>query len=81
MEPSSRVHRAGRTRRLGAPGSPTTSPSPTASRDPRRLDLIVAESFASRRTAFDIMADGGLENLRVWAALRPQAGDRICLDA
>lgn len=42
--------------------------------------LIVAESFASRLTAFDIMADG-LENRRVWATLRPQAGDGICLDA
>ncbi|HKA49966.1 MAG TPA: SMP-30/gluconolactonase/LRE family protein [Candidatus Dormibacteraeota bacterium] len=28
-----------------------------------------------------IMADGGLKNRRVWAALRPQAGEGICLDA
>jgi sugar lactone lactonase YvrE len=40
--------------------------------------LIVAESFASRLTAFDIGADGGLSNRRVWANV---TGDGICLDA
>jgi sugar lactone lactonase YvrE len=42
--------------------------------------LIVVESFASRLTAFDIDADGGLSNRRVWAELG-QGGDGICLDA
>ncbi len=52
--------------------------------------LIVAESFASRLTAFDIGADGSLSNRRVWAqfddkGFAPIAGrvvpDGICLDA
>ena len=30
---------------------------------------IIAESFASRLTAFDIDADGSLPNRRVWAGL------------
>ncbi|WP_433436313.1 SMP-30/gluconolactonase/LRE family protein [Nonomuraea sp. CA-141351] len=42
--------------------------------------LIVAESFASRLTAFDIAADGGLSNRRVWAQLET-GPDGICLDA
>jgi sugar lactone lactonase YvrE len=29
--------------------------------------LVVAETFAGRLTAFDIQADGGLANRRVWA--------------
>jgi sugar lactone lactonase YvrE len=41
--------------------------------------LIVAESMAGRLTAFDIEADGGLSNRRVWAeGVWP---DGICLDA
>jgi sugar lactone lactonase YvrE len=41
--------------------------------------LIVAESFARRLTAFDIAADGGLSNRRVWAdGVGP---DGICMDA
>lgn len=40
--------------------------------------LIVAESFASVLTAFDIRADGGLSNRRIWA---PVSGDGICMDA
>ncbi len=40
--------------------------------------LIIAESFASRLTAFDIAADGSLSNRRVWAGL---TGDGMCLDA
>jgi sugar lactone lactonase YvrE len=41
--------------------------------------LIVAESFASRLTAFDIAADGTLSGRRVWAdGVGP---DGICLDA
>ena len=44
--------------------------------------LIVAESFAARLTAFDIAADGGLSNQRLWAALPEGAvPDGICLDA
>lgn len=43
--------------------------------------LIVAESYASRLTAFDIEADGGLTNRRVWAPLVDAAPDGICLDA
>ena len=43
--------------------------------------LILAESYASRLTAFDIDADGGLSNRRVWAELDGGAPDGICLDA
>jgi sugar lactone lactonase YvrE len=41
--------------------------------------LIVSESFAGRLTAFDIDADGGLSNRRVFA--EGVAPDGICLDA
>jgi sugar lactone lactonase YvrE len=43
--------------------------------------LIVAESYANRLTAFDIAADGGLSNRRVWADLGDGVPDGICLDA
>ena len=43
--------------------------------------LIVAESYAGRLTAFDIGADGGLSNRRVWADLEGGVPDGICLDA
>jgi sugar lactone lactonase YvrE len=43
--------------------------------------LIVAESYARRLTGFDIAADGGLSNRRVWADLQDGAPDGICLDA
>jgi sugar lactone lactonase YvrE len=43
--------------------------------------LIVAESYRSRLTAFDIDDDGGLSNRRVWADLGKDAPDGICLDA
>lgn len=43
--------------------------------------LILAESYASRLTAFDIGADGSLSNRRVWAAIDKSAPDGICLDA
>jgi sugar lactone lactonase YvrE len=43
--------------------------------------LIVAESFASRLTAFDISADGSLSGRRVWAELGDAVPDGICLDA
>ena len=44
---------------------------------PDNATLIVAESFARRLTAFDIAADGGLSNRRLWADV---TGDGICLD-
>lgn len=43
--------------------------------------LIVAESFGQRLSAYDIEADGSLGNPRVWADLRPNVPDGICLDA
>jgi len=48
---------------------------------PDNSTLIVAESYANRLTAFDIGADGGLSNRRVWAELDDGAPDGICLDA
>ena len=46
---------------------------------PEGRTLVIAESFAGRLTAFDIDADGGLSNRRVFAGgLGP---DGICLDA
>jgi sugar lactone lactonase YvrE len=49
---------------------------------PDNRTLIVAESFTGTLTAFDIAADGGLTNRRVWAELGgPGGGDGICLDA
>jgi sugar lactone lactonase YvrE len=43
--------------------------------------LIVGESYAKRLTAFDIAADGGLSNRRVWAELADGVPDGICADA
>ena len=43
--------------------------------------LIVAESYAKRLTAFDIDADGGLSNRRLWADLGDGVPDSICADA
>jgi sugar lactone lactonase YvrE len=46
---------------------------------PDNKELIVAESFAARLTAFDIGEDGSLSNRRIWAdGVGP---DGICLDA
>jgi len=42
--------------------------------------LIVAETFALRLTAFDIMKDGSLTGRRIWASLRSIPPDGICLD-
>jgi sugar lactone lactonase YvrE len=42
--------------------------------------LIVAESYASRLTAFEITDDGDLVNRRVWADLGDGIPDGICLD-
>jgi sugar lactone lactonase YvrE len=47
---------------------------------PDNSTLIVAESYAGRLTAFDIAADGGLSNGRVWADLQGGAPDGICID-
>jgi sugar lactone lactonase YvrE len=43
--------------------------------------LIVAESYTSKLTEFDIAADGSLLNRREWADLNGGAPDGICLDA
>ena len=48
---------------------------------PDNSTLIVAESYARRLTAFDIEADGGLTNRRVWADLGDGVPDGICIDA
>jgi sugar lactone lactonase YvrE len=48
---------------------------------PDNSTLIVAESYGNRLTAFDIAADGGLSNRRVWADLSGGVPDGICLDA
>ncbi|MER6950148.1 SMP-30/gluconolactonase/LRE family protein [Nonomuraea sp. NPDC000554] len=46
---------------------------------PDNSTLIISESFAGRLTAFDIAAEGGLSNRRIWAdGLGP---DGICVDA
>ncbi|MET0068889.1 MAG: gluconokinase, GntK/IdnK-type [Candidatus Thiodiazotropha sp.] len=42
--------------------------------------LLVAETFASRITAFDVAADGSLEYRRIWADLGDAFPDGICLD-
>ncbi len=48
---------------------------------PDNSTLIIAESYGSRLTAFDVAADGGLSNRRVWADLGDGVPDGICLDA
>jgi sugar lactone lactonase YvrE len=48
---------------------------------PDNSTLILAESYASRLTAFDIDAGGGLSNRRAWAELGDGAPDGICIDA
>ena len=48
---------------------------------PDNKSLILAESYASKLTAFDITADGGLSNRREWADLNDGAPDGIYLDA
>jgi sugar lactone lactonase YvrE len=48
---------------------------------PDGATLIVADSYGRELTAFDIAADGGLANRRVWAALGDGVPDGICLDA
>jgi sugar lactone lactonase YvrE len=48
---------------------------------PDNATLIVAESYGRRLTAFDIGADGGLSNRRVWADLGDGVPDGICIDS
>jgi len=48
---------------------------------PDNATLILAESYGKKLTAFDIAADGGLSNRRVWADLDGGVPDGICLDA
>ena len=48
---------------------------------PDNSTLIVAESYANKVTAFDIVEDGGLSNRRVWADLGDGVPDGLCLDA
>ena len=48
---------------------------------PDNSTLIVAESYGNRLSAFDIAADGGLSNRRVWAEVGDDHPDGICLDA
>jgi sugar lactone lactonase YvrE len=48
---------------------------------PDNSTLILAESYASKLTAFDIVADGSLSNRRVWAGLDDGVPDGICLDS
>ena len=43
--------------------------------------LLVAESYGNRITAYDIGADGALDNRRVWANTGDDHPDGICLDA
>jgi sugar lactone lactonase YvrE len=43
--------------------------------------LLVAETFGQRISAYDIAPDGSLSRPRVWADLRPNVPDGICLDA
>lgn len=43
--------------------------------------LILGETLAGCLTAFDIGADGGLSNRRVWASTLPRVPDGIALDA
>jgi sugar lactone lactonase YvrE len=47
---------------------------------PDNSTLIVAESYASRLTAFEIAADGSLSSQRVWADLGDGVPDGMCLD-
>jgi sugar lactone lactonase YvrE len=43
--------------------------------------LIIAESYSSQLTAFDVGPDGGLSGRRVWAHIEGSAPDGICIDA
>jgi len=43
--------------------------------------LLVAETFGQRISAYDIADDGSLHHPRVWADLRPNVPDGMCIDA
>ena len=47
---------------------------------PDGRQLLVAETFAHRISAFDLNRDGRLESRRVWAELGEATPDGICLD-
>jgi sugar lactone lactonase YvrE len=42
--------------------------------------LVVAETFGQRLSAYTINEDGSLSDSRVWADLRPNVPDGICVD-
>jgi len=48
---------------------------------PDNSTLILAESYAEKLTAFSIASDGTLFNQRVWAEVKGDHPDGICLDA
>lgn len=48
---------------------------------PDGATLLVAESFGQRLSAYDLAEDGSAGNPRVWADLRPNVPDGICIDA
>lgn len=48
---------------------------------PDGATLIIGESWGGCLTAFDVAADGGLSNRRLWAQLDGATPDGICLDA
>jgi sugar lactone lactonase YvrE len=48
---------------------------------PDGATLVVAESYASRLTAYDIGSDGSLGSRRVWAETPGDHPDGICMDA
>ena len=48
---------------------------------PDNSTLIVADSYRHSLVAFDIKADGGLSNRRIWADLGDGTPDGICVDA
>ena len=48
---------------------------------PDNSTLIVADSYGRELTGFEIDAEGGLENRRIWADLGDGVPDGICIDA
>ncbi len=48
---------------------------------PDGSELIIAESYAARLTAFSISPDGSLNNRHIWAELPGATPDGICLDS
>jgi len=47
----------------------------------RAPTLLVAETYGQRISAYDVQPDGSLRGARVWADLRPNVPDGMCLDA